>query len=324
MALVMALFTMSCATSNSHDVQSIRDGWPVEASALSWLMQQQGDDGHWGEDGNSVSLTSLATLAFLSRGETPASSKYGRCVENALCALLRDMDEESKQLPEAEAIHAWCLAAAYSMTMNPTILDSMRVQFKKLDFAHPTPWHVFAAKALADSGAWYSDLGNNALATMRSTMPYQTDCTLNQATHAWLEMCNKELKQASIHLDAVRRLSPAKWRDQENPLLSTLILSTVFLWAGGKDWQDWHKIFYADVISRQSMEKSLGWWPAEALSIDPLSLPEFARSDTSVYVTSMVLLTFPPDRILPSVIHKEPLEKDLWEDKDEIKIEVGI
>jgi len=324
MALVMALFTMSCATSRSNDVRPIRSGWPVETSALSWLMKQQNGDGHWGEGGNSVALTSLATLAFLSRGETPASSTYGRCVENALCALLRDMDAQNKRMPETEAIHAWCLAAAYSMTLNPTILDSMRVQFERLDFCHATPWHVFAAKALATSGAWYSDLGNSALATMRSTLINQPDSLLNQATHVLLGMSNRDLKQTHIHLDAVRRLSPAKWREQETPLLSALMLSTVFLWTGGQEWKDWHKIFYPDVISRQSAENSLGWWPAETLLIDPLSLPAFARSDTSVYVTCMVLLTFPPERILPSTMHTEPLEKDLWDDEDEIKIEVGI
>jgi len=326
MTPIMALFTMSCATSHSLDAWPIWDGeridtsglssWPSDESALSWLMKQQRDDGHWGEDGNRVPLTSLATLAFLSQNETPMSPKYGKCVKKALNSILRDIDAGTKQQPEAEAIRAWCLAEAYGMTLNPIILNYLRVEFNKLDFRNATPWHVFAADTFRISGAPDPYLGESALATMRSTLPHQADSLLNQATHAYLEILHRDSKQAGFHLDAVRRLSPAKWREQETPLLSTLVLSNVFFGVGGKYWQEWQKIFYDDVRSRQKAKNSISWWTAEALSVDPSSLPEFARSDTAVYLTSMVLLTFPPFTLRIRRFMYTPQETDLLGDED--------
>lgn len=74
-------------------------------AALSWLMRQQEKDGHWDKnkygieqnnkgferrkiEANSV-LTGLATLAFISAGNTPVSGKYKETVDKAIQWLLK-------------------------------------------------------------------------------------------------------------------------------------------------------------------------------------------------------------------------------------------
>lgn len=79
-------------------------------AALNWLMRHQEKDGHWdiykygkndtslGFDRNkingNVTLTGLATLAFLSAGNTPISGKYKETVKKAITWIL------NRQLPD--------------------------------------------------------------------------------------------------------------------------------------------------------------------------------------------------------------------------------
>jgi len=47
---------------------------PVHLKVLYWLKERQAEDGSWGEGDGKVASTALATAAFLSACETPASS----------------------------------------------------------------------------------------------------------------------------------------------------------------------------------------------------------------------------------------------------------
>jgi len=62
--------------------------------ALDYLQRKQNPDGSWGEPGseNQPALTGLAMLAFLGRGETPDSEKYGEPVRKGLKRLVELAD----------------------------------------------------------------------------------------------------------------------------------------------------------------------------------------------------------------------------------------
>ena len=311
----------SCATHDPSVPAASVGGWSVEQSTLSWLKDQQQSDGHWGTAEHRVELTSLVALAFLSQGETPVSDKYGKTVENALRALVRDVESETDQSGESRALLAWALAEAFGFTRVPMVLDAARVQAGKLNFDQATPWHALAAQALLLSGSC-PELGKQGIATMHSGFPSQTNSILNQATHAILAMQVSDRNQVISYLEAVRRLSPARWRTHENPLPSAVMLSTALLWTGGRDWQEWHKVFYTDVVSRQIKRKTLGWWTTESMGLTPRQLPDLAGAERNIYVTCMVLLTFPPSRRLPSFKHLDAPGKASTDADEEIKVEI--
>ncbi len=95
--------------------------------ALRWLAKNQNDDGSWGV--SKPAMTSLALLAYLAHGETPASEEFGRVVENGLRFLtgaqqdnghFRGRDRHDYTQP----IAAYALAEAYGMTKTPMLRDA--------------------------------------------------------------------------------------------------------------------------------------------------------------------------------------------------------
>jgi hypothetical protein len=201
------------------------------------------------------------------------------------------------------------------------ILDAVRVQADRLDFTQATPWHAFAAQALLLSGSC-PETGKQGFATMLTEFPSQTNSILNQATHAFLAMRAGDCKQATPYLEAVRALSPTKWRAYESPLSSAVMLSKTLFCAGRKDYQEWQRTFYADVLSHQLKRKTLGWWTAESMGLSPKQMPDLAGSEKDVYVTCMILLTFSPPRFLPTFERQDRLHQDSADDGEEIKIDV--
>ena len=93
--------------------------------ALRWLKKTQKSEGCW--DGNPISNTALAILAFLAHGETPASKEFGNTVERAIEYLINNqkMGQRGATFNHVDGneyatlIATYALGEAYGMTKNP-------------------------------------------------------------------------------------------------------------------------------------------------------------------------------------------------------------
>lgn len=103
---------------------------------LSWLAQQQADDGSYGSlshYGPHVGITGLAGMAFLSEGNSPGRGRYGQVVDHALSFILSHSSESG--LLAAETSHGpmyghgfatLFLAEVYGMTNRPQTRETLR------------------------------------------------------------------------------------------------------------------------------------------------------------------------------------------------------
>jgi len=109
--------------------------------ALRWLKKVQKSDGSWEADAPvtvedkakwtsfAVPYTSLALLAFLAHGETPASAEFGPTVEKAIRWLVKNQREDGewplKLIDEgknySQPIAAYALSEAFGMTGIPPL-----------------------------------------------------------------------------------------------------------------------------------------------------------------------------------------------------------
>lgn len=320
--LLLAAVGASCRSGHMTVPEGTARTWSASDRGLSWLVQNQRPDGYWGTDRHRVALTSLATLAFLSHGETPASRDYGKAVENALRALLHETEGES-DLPRAEAvIVTWCLAEAYGLTRVPMLLDAARKQSAHLNATSATAWHVFAAHSLYLSGA-NPDAGKKLLADLYAG---RTNGVLDQATQLLLVTWSGNWKNSAPYLDGLRQQGTANWREAHLPLQTAFVLSIALLHVGGTDWLEWNRQFYPDLVKNQVCWGDHGWWTPESLGVrDTPEVRGMSSDDVRIYTTSLMLLTLQRPRILPS--YRPPAEEEdrqgLDNDDDiEIKIEI--
>jgi len=92
--------------------------------ALRWLAKTQGEDGSWGK--SKVAMTSLALLAYLAHGETPASEEFGKTVESAIRFVVESQESDGRFKGRdghdyTQPIAAYALAEAYGMTKVPMV-----------------------------------------------------------------------------------------------------------------------------------------------------------------------------------------------------------
>ena len=295
---------------------------------LDWLAAQQNNDGTWGGPGNRVALTSLATWAFLMRGETPASDAYGKTVEDGLAVLLKREDCLIPPTPEATALLVGCLADAYSMTRIPLIIARVKqVAPLLLGAGETSPWHPSAAKTLYISGAMATDWGLAELRVIRSNLAGGEDDLLSQANLLLLTGLPEDpADMANTLFENIRRLSPGKWRESRRPLVTAFMLGNVLLEGNSTDWKAWNRSFYSDVFPRQLVEDKFGWWTPAALGLS--KNPEFegmSEDETAIYTTAVLLMTLPPERRLPSFREKPlapPLPPEELKDPDQIEIKL--
>ncbi len=134
---------------------------PVVSKALKWLKTHQQKDGSWNVEGTpegegNVICTSLALLAFIGHGETPASAEYGATVSKALQYLVAQQDEQGVFRPvdadpvTGQAIASYALAEAFIMTENPVLRESLKrgIEVMRLQMGNPEE------KRGTLSGAW--------------------------------------------------------------------------------------------------------------------------------------------------------------------------
>jgi len=102
-------------------------GEGTEASvmrALRWLKRNQLDDGSWNVC--KPAMTSLALLAYLAHGDTPASEEFGSTVEAAICYLIESQQPSGQFTGRdgsdyTQPIAAYALAEAFGLTKVPQI-----------------------------------------------------------------------------------------------------------------------------------------------------------------------------------------------------------
>lgn len=298
--------------------------WSATDRALSWLVSEQHDDGYWGSHDRRVALTSLATLAFLYQGETPTSRNYGKNVENALRALIDDATATAEIDQTDRAILTWCLAEAYGLTKIPLLLDPLEKHAAALETLSPSPWHAFAAHALFLSGAT-SNTGKQTLARLRPAYAANADSRLGQATHLLVMMWTGDWKKTPPYLERLRRQDPAQWRTGHQPLQTASVLSLTLFSVGAKDWTEWNRTFYPQLVRSQIVKKELGWWTPQCLGVgDTTETSGMSPGDARIYTTSLMMLTLQQRRILPSFRPAVEDDTNQLDDEDEIDIRIEI
>ena len=95
--------------------------------ALRWLAKNQHSDGSWGE--RKAAMTSLAILAYLAHGDTPASEEFGATVEKAIRFLVGAQEANGRfrgrdNHDYTHPIAAYALAEAYGMTKVPMLKEA--------------------------------------------------------------------------------------------------------------------------------------------------------------------------------------------------------
>lgn len=97
---------------------------------LEWLAKHQNPDGSWGTFKEAqYQFTALATLAFLARGETPVSQKYGQTIIKAIKKMIEWSKVKRAYIGRWESyshpIVAYALSEAYGITKMPKIREAM-------------------------------------------------------------------------------------------------------------------------------------------------------------------------------------------------------
>lgn len=135
------------ATTVTHAAEPSRPGGPLNTEVtpelrlsiekgLSWLAEQQAEDGAFGQlshYGPHVGITGLAGLAFMSDGDMPKRGRYGDNVDRCLSFILAHSSESG--LLAAQTSHgpmydhgfaALFLAEAYGMSNRSDLREKLR------------------------------------------------------------------------------------------------------------------------------------------------------------------------------------------------------
>lgn len=302
--LCTMFFGTFCGAEDSRSALQPAASLDADRSALVWLAGKQNEDGSWGVS-NQVALTSLSTLAFLARGETTASERYGETLIRALRFLHRRTSADEPLADEDSVLLVWCLAEAYGLTRIPVLGDLLAKRAPAMVEAdQPTPWHVLATYSLFRSGM-IPELGPPALLGFAEKYPPLKDSLLDQATRLYLAVHFGQTNQLDSARADLQRLSPARWKQDAHPLQCALLLSLAFFQIGREDWSAWDQTFYASLLKQQLIEGEVGWWTLESLGIESASeFPQWSRPEADIGTTALLLMTFPPVRHLPTFIQQ--------------------
>lgn len=110
--------------------------------ALRWLKKNQGADGAWSP--NKPAMTSLALLAYLAHGDTPASEEFGSTVEGAIRFLVNAQKGDGHFTGKdghdyTQPIAAYALSEAFAITKVPQLKEAaMKATGVVIDGQNPT------------------------------------------------------------------------------------------------------------------------------------------------------------------------------------------
>ena len=260
---------------------------------LDWLAAKQNKDGTWGGPGNRVALTSLATWAFLSRGETPASDAYGKTVEDGSVFLVK-MEDDSNLSLDTRVILVGCLADTYSLTRIPLVLSCLRKHLAALPSEDLSPWHAYAANSVLFSSVG-EDWVRQVVLQIRAAPPSREAPLLDQASRLFLVVfIDLPEPELTLELAAVRTLDPSAWRKCERPLMTAFMLCKALGGQPSEDRLNWSRDFYPDMYGRQQVRGAVGWWTPSDLGV--AGAKEFAGmsdEESAIYSTAMMIMSCP-------------------------------
>lgn len=292
----------------------------TSAMAQNWLAANQNKDGSWGSGDRRILLTSLATLAFLSRGETTASKEYGEAIQKALRRLILEAGELENQPPKdprTRAALTWCLSEAYSLTRIPVMRTTL-LQLPRLNQDDPVPWRVIAAKSVIFSGA-DTNFTKEAFLALCPPVDFQ-------ATNGFDRVVASLICRESGRWKEARTLAPPlestnDWKHSDAPFMHAYLLQYAFYDMGETSYVKWYRTFFPEIIRSQKVRWNRGWWTPEALGLGPnKETAGMTKADAALYATCWMMLCEPPRRWLPTYHKPEKTEPD--DAADDIKIEI--
>lgn len=340
------VFSGGCVHGRIHSAVQRCSGLPFTMDdsllrAKRWLQTKQNSDGSWGQNPtNQVALTSLAILAFLSTGESPASEDFGLCVEAGMKRIMTyaDLIPSNKLSPSvenrnisSEQILYWALAESFNSCRNPILMQSARNMFKRLVGAgkqFTSVWQALALKASLVSDNPISLGEEEVKELMRDNGgQMQTNDLLSVVIQMTKMQLTGEVRCQTVKykqlLGYVRNNAHVIWidHDEEYPLL-TWYLSSMGLFRDlcKTDASRWENFF--EILRNQRClggNKNIGWWEVP-ISKNGKGMRErdmWGGHDADIYATCLVLLLAPPPRVLPVFI-TQPAEQDA----DEIVITI--
>ncbi len=177
-------------------------------------------------------------------------------------------------------------------------MDVASTHMRWLTYDNPGPWHgrAMVAVSIAQNDP---DSGRQALTAVQSSLPDRPDRLLNQATHLYLAGQLGDQQRARHHLEAIRRLNPGRWSETEDPWRTAPMLSLALLWYGRGDWEEWSQKAIPKITGNQQRRGGLGWWAPRSVGRATTGVRGLSRQERDIYVTSLMLMSFPPHRVLP-------------------------
>lgn len=293
---------------------------------LRWLQQSQNKDGSWGTGTDDLDATTgIAVLAFLGHGETPASSEFGKTVEQGMKYLLTSMMATNRPVlsgqPPALAISTWAVCESYSSTrifaLLPAVEKGLAVIQKGQkqsglwdgnfspdkggDDVDVSVWQVLALKSGLMMGS-HEELRESlgkALGAMKTTL--ETKPKLGSVLGAvfCLQLCGEgQSPVCQGALSDLATLTP-DWKAPScsDPIFRWYLATQAFFYKGGEQWKRWNLLFAPQLIEHQIIsqvvqDKSVGYWDS------PGSGERYGR----VYTTALSIMNLEvyQIRILPT------------------------
>jgi hypothetical protein len=289
--------------------------------ALNFLATQQNPDGSWGEAAaNRPLLQALATLAFLSCGETPASDQYSNTMRRALDYAFV-WSEQTNGVPAFQQMDAdtksatvWCLAEACGLTGHPmigTALSRVLPNWKtggSLPFDYPASVGIHLSKVETNSVERIRQVAMGILAQPATNQ-------LELAMHIQAAHCIGQHNLGAALSTQLLVSCSNGWPQGEYPIIAIMAISHALYYAAPATIKAWYRMFVPKIRQCQTVCETNGWWTSQSFGItSSKELARFSPHDERIYTTALILIAHPPIRYLPSFQHiqiEEPAPYDL-------------
>lgn len=267
--------------------------WRAHDSGLKWLQSRQGPDGFWGENDDRRILTSFALLAFLHAGHTPASAEYGKTVAEAIKALVLGIPEMNTDDELELTVTIWALESAYEMTSNILIHQALLPLYEFL----PENPSVFWRAMLKD--------GREFRVKYRPADPEGSPA---HAVHALDRAFQTKPHDFPSARTTLANLSAKRFdilKTSANPMQTWLVLAMAIRHAPHEHYREWASVYFDIFTQRQLRADAYGWWTAESLGLVSEEIPRLQGQSRDLWITSVMLITFPPFRFICPICVEE-------------------
>lgn len=248
--------------------------------AMNWLQTQMGDDGSWEND---IKTTSLGLLVYLGHGETPASRRFGRTVENAIRFLLYAQKQDGRfgSDLEGQALAAYALSETYTMTRMGLLKEPAEKATEALikdmaKKAKSSGWEAAALKSAHRAHMEVEGLDEAIKLTVEKLKKQDTAGAL-LGLQMFGEAESDEAKKIAKSLEDLEF-------DWKKYTLETLLFAHQAKFnQGGEVWRKWNDLVLPKLVRSQTNEISSG--PDRSLLGYWLAPNEHDRKAGKVYCT---------------------------------------